>query len=102
MGFKQLIDEEVERAVRAISTEDLSGVLLGLLEENQSKVLDSLMKDYKMNLNQDNQIPLENWDWFKKMLLTVIESDRFQRFCKEVNCKLYAVMNFTKIKFYQI
>ena len=97
--LNKIIDEEVERALETIPTSELSNVLLTLLKEGEtSRVLDSLMKDYKMNLNQENQIPEENWDWFRRMLLTVLEAESFQRQCKEVNCKLYAVINFTKIK----
>ena len=98
MKLIQIIDEEVERALKSIPTSELPNVLLTLLEGSTTNIIDSLMKDYKMNLNQDNQIPAENWDWFKRMLTSALESETFQRQCKEVNCKLYAVVNFSKIK----
>jgi len=96
--LSKIIDEEVERVLKTIPSSELPSILISLLEGETSRVLDSLIKDYKMNLNQDNQIPAENWDWFKRMLLTVLEVESFQRQCKEINCKLYAVVNFTKIK----
>ena len=94
----EIIDEEVDRAIKSIPTSELPNVLLTLLEGSTMTVIDSLMKDYKMNLNQDNQIPPENWKWFQEMLITALQSETFQKQCKEVNCKLYAVVNFAKIK----
>jgi hypothetical protein len=94
---KKLIEEEVNKIVQDIPKEQLVEYLNTLLENK--KIINSLETSYKEFYNIDNQITPENWKYFTKSLGVLVGDEEFQRRCKEINCKLYAVKFFTKLRF---
>jgi hypothetical protein len=90
---KQIIDEQVDLYVNKLS----KSKLVSLVKEN--KILDSLEKSYESMFDVDNEITPENWKYFVDSLIKVTDNQNFQNKCKEINCQLYCVKQYTKLKF---
>lgn len=97
--LKTILNEEVDNIVDNLPKKQLVPILKTLLTEKDDIIIRSL-RGYVDDFNSENQIPVENWNWFKDTLKVLAkENPRFQFKCKEVNCKLYAVKYHTKIPF---
>ena len=90
---KEIIDEQVDSYVNNLSKTKL----ISLVKEN--KILDSLEKSYESMFNVNNEIIPENWNYFVESLMKVSSNEDFQEKCKEINCQLYCVKQYTKLKF---
>jgi hypothetical protein len=85
--FRKIVNEQIDSLVDGMS-----------LEEGLS-IVKNLEKSYEKYYDLDNAITPENWQFFLDALGKCIESSEFQEKCKEVNCKLYCVKYYTKLKF---
>ena len=97
-NFRIILNEEIDNMVNNLPKEQLMPVLKTLLVEED--IIIKSLRGYVDDPNSENQIPIENWNWFRDTLKVLAkESPRFQFKCKEVNCKLYAVKSYTKMQF---
>ena len=94
---KKIINEQIDNFVDKLLAKEAREVLIELLKEN-NPILDSLTKSDSL-YNLENQITVENWDWFKQVLQKATQHQRFQYKAQEINAKLYCVKYFSKIKF---
>jgi hypothetical protein len=97
--FDNIIKKEVDKIVNNIPSEKLLSILQPLLLQEDNKIINSL-RGYIDDFDYNNQITVENWNWFKDVIKNLAETNsRFQYKCKEVCNKLYAVKYFTKLTF---
>lgn len=89
----KLSDKDIEKFLEGKSSKEL----LNFLTENQT-VIRSLEHAYHFDYNEENMIPIEHWNFFINALSKLIHSEEFQTKCKEINCKLYALKQFSKVK----
>jgi len=93
MLHKNISDKDIENFLEGKGTKEL----LKFLTENQT-VIRSLEHAYHFDYNEENMIPIEHWNFFINALSKLIQVEEFQSSCKEVNCKLYALKQFSKVK----
>lgn len=93
MLHENLSNKDIENFLEGKSTKEL----LNFLTENQT-VIRSLEHAYHFDYNEDNMIPIEHWEFFINALSKLVQVEEFQSKCKEVNCKLYALKQFSKVK----
>lgn len=90
---ENLSDKDIENFLKEKNVKEL----LSFLTENQT-VIRSLEHAYHFDYNEENMIPIEHWNFFINALSKLIHVEDFQSQCKEVNCKLYALKQFSKVK----
>lgn len=91
--FEDIFNEEIDKFIKEIPAEGL----VKFLSEN-SAITGSLSRAYNLDYDHDNEIPEELWKFFTDSLGKLITTDEFKVQSKEVNCKLYAVKQFSKVK----
>lgn len=94
---KKKFDDILNDAVNSFVNETPTADLVKFLSENNA-ITNSLARAYDLDYNHDNEIPEELWNFFIDSLGKVLETEEFQVKSKEVNCKLYAVKQFTKVQ----
>lgn len=94
MDIKEILENEIDTYVREIPAEELKKTVVFLQEAAN---IDIILHN-KSLLSSVNEITPENWAFIEKTLLSLVDDEEFQKQCKLVNCKLYCVKYFSKIK----